>query len=340
MRYPQFLKDRGTIGFVAPSFGAAIEPYSTCFESAKNKFKEMGYKLIEGPNCKRSDGIGISASPKECGDELTKMYKNPSVDVLISVGGGEMMCEDLPHIDFEALKKSTPKWYMGYSDNTNFVFTSATIADTAAIYGPCVSSFGMEEWHESIQDTWNLLTGKSLSVHNYDTWEVDQIKDDLHPLVGYNLTEPFVMKKFPNQDITFSGRLLGGCMDCLQVLLGTPFDQVKPFNERYKEDGVIWFLEACDFNLFSIRRALWQMKQAGWFECAKGFLIGRPYNYGSSYMGLDQYKAVMDMLADLKVPILMDLDIGHRPPMMPLICGAYATATAKENTFSLQFDLK
>ena len=29
MRYPEFLSEGGTIGFVAPSFGCATEPYIT-----------------------------------------------------------------------------------------------------------------------------------------------------------------------------------------------------------------------------------------------------------------------------------------------------------------------
>ena len=34
MRYPEFLKENGTIGFVAPSFGAATEPYRSAFVNA------------------------------------------------------------------------------------------------------------------------------------------------------------------------------------------------------------------------------------------------------------------------------------------------------------------
>ena len=45
--------------------------------------------------------------------------------------------------------------------------------------------------------------------------------------------------------------------------------ETKDFIERYKEDGILWFLEACDLNVFSIRRAMWQMEQAGWFEHVK-----------------------------------------------------------------------
>ena len=45
MRYPEFLPENGTIGFVAPSFGCATEPYYTAFLNAQEKFKGMGYKL-------------------------------------------------------------------------------------------------------------------------------------------------------------------------------------------------------------------------------------------------------------------------------------------------------
>ena len=45
MKYPGFLKEGGTIGFVAPSFGCNIEPYRTAFSHAQDKFKESGYRL-------------------------------------------------------------------------------------------------------------------------------------------------------------------------------------------------------------------------------------------------------------------------------------------------------
>ena len=66
-------------------------------------------------------------------------------------------------------------------------------------------------------------------------------------------------------------------MDCLVNLTGTSFDKVAEFQKKYRDDGILWFLESCDLNVMSIRRAMWHMKQAGWFENTKGFLIGRPF---------------------------------------------------------------
>ena len=72
------------------------------------------------------------------------------------------MCEVLPFVDFERIRKADPKWYLGYSDNTNMTYLLTTLCDTAAVYGPCAASFGMEPPHESIKDTFALLRGEKI----------------------------------------------------------------------------------------------------------------------------------------------------------------------------------
>lgn len=340
MRYPKFLKENGTIGFVAPAFGCATEPYQSAFCHSLEKWNAMGHNTHLGPNCYEGKGIGISNTPNLCGKELNEWYASKENDVLLSCGGGELMCEVVPFIDFENLKKVEPKWYMGYSDNTNFTFLSATLMDTAAIYGPCAPAFGMEPWHPALQDACDLLRGKIDTVTGYGLWEKESLKDEEHPLVPYNVTEPSVIHKFPDEDVEIEGRLLGGCLDILQMYPGTTYDKVKEFNETYKEDGIIWFLEACDLNVISIRRAIWQLKEAGWFEHLKGFLIGRPLIYGQEMFGVDQYRAVTDLLAEYNVPIIMDLDIGHLAPMMPIMCGGTAKVSVKGNEITIQYTYK
>ena len=202
MRYPEFLQDNGTIGFVAPSFGCATEPYYTAFQNALKNFHDMGFKTEIGPNCLVEQGVGISNKPEICGAELNEAYVDEVSDILISCGGGELMCEVVPYIDFAKIKEARPKWYMGFSDNTNFTFLSATLCDTAAIYGPCVAAFGMEPWHPSVKDAFDLLRGKINHVHNYDKWERESLKDEEHPLVPYNVTENTVIRRFPDQEVT------------------------------------------------------------------------------------------------------------------------------------------
>ena len=82
------------------------------------------------------------------------------------------------------------------------------------------------------------------------------------------------------------------------------------------------------------------MEHAGWFEHIRGVLIGRPYCFGEESMGLDQYHAVVDLLTKYHVPIIMDMDFGHLPPAMPMICGAYAKVQAKGNDVKIEYQLK
>lgn len=352
MRYPAFITDGDAIGFPAPSFGCTTEPYRTAFGHAQEVLKAKGYRTVIGSNAYADDGIGISSTPENCGREITDMMLSGETEALISCGGGEMMCEILPYVDFERIRKAKPKWFMGYSDNTNLTFLLPILCDTAAIYGPCAGSFGMEPWHEAIHDAYQLLRGEKLESVGYAAYEINPDKDADHPLEPYACTEARKIVAFAprkgmtsadrEETITMSGRLIGGCMDILATLCGTAFDRVRTFEEKYREDGLIWFLEACDLSVFGIRRAVWQMKNAGWFETTKGFLIGRPWAGQADSMGLDHIRAVTDVLAELEVPILLDVDIGHLPPMMPLVSGSMAEVryTPSSDRFHLKMELR
>ncbi len=338
MRYPEPIRKNGTIGLAAPSFGCTIEPYKSRLDAAERNFKALGFGIAETPHVRLDEAIGRSGPADVLGDELNCAYLSPDTDAVISVGGGELMCEVVPYIDFDAISKARPKWYMGYSDNTNFTFLSATLADTAAIYGPCFPSFGLTGGHRSFTDALGILTGEKLTVKSYPAWELEG-RGDEDPLAPYNLTERTQYRYF-NTDgrrARLNGRLLGGCGDILFTLLGTRFDRVREFSEKYAEDGVIWFLEFCDLHPMDVRRAMWAMREAGWFERAKGFLIGRPLHYGEEQYGLSMYEAVMGAVCMLGVPVIQDVDIGHLPPMLPVVTGACAEIKAEGDGLEIRY---
>ena len=351
MRYPEFIRDNDTIGFVAPSFGCAMEPYISAFKSAVEYFKADGKNVQFGPNVYEGCGIGISNTPQLCGRELTDMYCDDTNDCLLSCGGGELMCEILPYVDFEKIGHAKPKWFGGYSDNTNFTFLNTIINDVASIYGPCAGAFGMRPFHQCIDDYYRLLTGRldsdsdvrSITFNGYKEWEKESLKSADNPLATINATEKSVIRTYigssreEDTPVIFKGRMIGGCMDVLVNLTGTVFDKVADFNERYKEDGFVWFLESCDLNVFAIRRAMWQMDNAGWFKNVKGFVIGRPLCMGQEMMGLDQYSAVTGIAAKYNVPVIMDCDFGHLSPSMPIVSGAYTQVKVKDNDLSLNY---
>ena len=52
---------------------------------------------------------------------------------------------------------------------------------------------------------------------------------------------------------------------------------------------------------------------------------------------MNEYNAVTDVLEMFKVPIIMDADIGHIDPMLPVIMGADAEITVKGNDLRIEY---
>ena len=323
MRYPKFLAKSNTIGVCAPSFGSPIDPYYTRYIYGKKRFEELGYKFIETPHILCLENA--ESAPKEVrAQEFLSLWNDNNVDFIMSIAGGELMMEILPYINFEELKNSENiKYFMGYSDNTNLSFLLATLCDIASIYGNHIGAFSMEPLDISLVNAYNFITGNNLIQHPYELCEdptIENPNDD--PRAPYFLTKDVEWKSLDNKDIYLEGRLIGGCLDVLSVLVGTKFDNVKEFNEKYKDDGIIFFLEACDLNLLSFIRSIWQLEHAGWFKHCKGIILGRPI-HSEDCFDISLEKAIKRALGHLNIPVLYNLDFGHVSPSMTLINGSY-----------------
>lgn len=348
MRIPKPIKKGDTIAIVAPSFGATTEPYTFRFDEAIRRFNARGYNVVAGECCYKNDGLGISTAPKIAAEELMHYYLDSRVSAVFSCGGGELMCETMSYVDFDKLKDADPKWFMGYSDNTNFIFPLVTLCNIAAIYGQNAPGFG-KPWEQSEIDAWNILEGKSSVVRGYQMFQNPEV-EVADPLSPYILTDEKILTSYipakqgvkiasPDKTIKMSGTLIGGCLDCIVTLSGTRFEDVKRFNSEHKR--VIWILESCDYNAMDIRRALWHLRESGWFKAAAGFVFGRPLAaFRQEMMGVNEYNAVTGILGSLNVPIVFDADIGHIDPAMPLVIGVDAEVTVCGNDIRFDFDLK
>ena len=349
MRFPDSIAPGQVIGVTAPSFGATTEPYISRFDLATKKFAEAGYRIKAGATCRMSDGLGISTSPERAARELEEFYLDDGCQAVISCGGGELMCETVGQLDFRKLGKARPKWFMGYSDNTNFIFPMATLAGVAGIYGPNFTGFG-KPWEQAETDALSLLEGRISSVRGYPRFqspEADERAEEADPLSPYLLDSEKKLRSFVPRDgrlvpadreaeIAGSGILLGGCLDVLAGLCGTRLDNMEEFNRT--SGPTAWVLESCDANPMEIRRQVWHLDQAGWFDNAGVFVIGRPRaSWNRSMMGVDQYNAVTDILSRHGVPVIMDADVGHISPTVPLIIGAQTRITARGDEISFEF---
>lgn len=349
IKIPPFLKKGDTIGIVAPSFGATTEPYISRFNEALKKIKERGYKIKIGECCYKDDGIGISTLPQTAARELENFYLDSEVNAIISCGGGELMCETVGFVDFQKIKNAPPKWFLGYSDNTNFIFPLVTKCNVASLYGQNATGFG-KPWELSEEYAFSILEGKTNFVEGFEFFQNPSLEVE-NPLSPYVFTDKKELKIFVPKnknlveisksemksfDLTKEGVFLGGCLDCISNLCGTPLDNVKDF---IKDKKIIWFFESCDLNPMEIRRVLWKLKECSWFETAKAFVFGRPYSaFGQELLGMNQYNAVTGILSDLNVPVIMDADLGHIDPVMPVVIGANSKVKIVDENIKIEFE--
>ena len=109
---------------------------------------------------------------------------------------------------------------------------------------------------------------------------------------------------------------------------GTPYADVPAFGRAHADEGLVVYLEACEQGAYDIARHLHGLRHAGWFEHASGVLIGRTPAPDSEKM--TQHEAVADALGMLDVPVVLDADIGHTQPFLPLVNGASARVTVTD----------
>lgn len=340
MIYPKSLGKGDKIGVTATSAGFTEETDLIRLKSGIDHFEELGYPVIVTDNVNKCNKGRSSDGPTRA-KELMELVTNPEVRAVIAASGGEYLVEMLPYLDYELIK-ANPKWMQGYSDTTGLLFTVTTNLDIATLYANNFGSFGMKNWHSSLFDNLRILEGSEVRQRSFDLYQ-DGYQPRITGLEEFALEKEVQWKNLcpvnydKDQELVINGRSLGGCLDVCLNLVGTRYDKVKEFAYRYRQDKIVWFLESYSLNTEALTRGLWQLREAGWFEHAAGFIIGRPCMY-ETQDGTTYEEAVLTVLQDLNLPIILDADIGHKPPQITMMNGAITTIRSCDGKGSILFE--
>lgn len=326
MIYPKNIVKGKAIGTTSLSAGIIEEDKIIRLNNAKKNIEKLGFKYIETKNV-RTDKKGRSSSAKQRVEQFMQLWKDDEVDAIILAAGGDFLLEVLDYLDFEELKNTKPKWLQGYSDNTGIDFIFTTLLDIATIYCENIVSYGMEKPYKNLTDSIKIMEGKNVIQESFEKFELE--RNDENPLTVYNLTEKNIWKNIQNnEEVNIKGRSIGGCLDVIINIIGTKYDRVKEYINKYKEDGIVWFLEVYEMSTPQIYLHLWQMKNAGYFENCNGIIFGRPLFVRQDY-DISFGETITDALKDLNIPIIYDADIGHVAPQMAIVNGAILDISLK-----------
>ena len=358
MIYPKWLKKGDLIGIPAPSAGIREEKLPK-FDLSIEQIKKAGYRVRETASVR--SGLIASASGEVRGREFMELVEDEEVDMILCAAGGDFLIDILPYLDEEKIK-ANPKWIQGYSDPTSILFSITTGLDIATIYGCNGGGFGMTELHPSLEENLKLWKGELTEQSSYDLFEgkrpepesvesenpetgsLESENAELENLEqenpkpefdGYYLTEP-VEWTTPNGPVRASGRLIGGCMDCLLDLIGTPQDHAKEFVARYKEDGFIWYFDVFSMPAESVYRTLLHIKRAGWLENVKCIIFGRVV-FPQTFVDMTYEQAAIDALGG-DIPLIMEADVGHVSPRMTFVNGCMAHVEAADGKGRIRYE--
>lgn len=197
--------------------------------------EEEGLEVVVSPHL--YDSIE-SLSMQDKTDDLMGYFRDPGMEFIFDVSGGDIANSVLQELDYSAIRESRAV-FCGYSD-------LSTVLN--AIY----SRSGRETVNYQVR---NLL---------YDHAEEEKAyfrKNILTKNIGGSDLE----YRFLRGD-AMKGRVLGGNIRCFLKLAGTPFWP--------DLDGAILLLEAYSGNVMKITTYLYQLKQIGVFEQINGILLG------------------------------------------------------------------
>ncbi|WP_110238959.1 S66 family peptidase [Nocardioides gilvus] len=337
IRYPQPLSPGDRIGITSPSSGVQTALRGR-LDVAITWLRDAGYEVEVG-DCMGGDAGHLSAPVEKRAAELNRMLLDPAIRVVLPPWGGETAIDLVDHLDWDALATAEPTWLVGYSDISTLLLPLTLRLGWATLHGanlmetPYAPADGVRHWTDVLAGT-GPITQHAPGVHRsggHDDWEADPA------ITTYDLDATGTWEVAGGGGVDVTGRLIGGCIETISNLAGTPYGDVAAFGREHADEGLIVYLEAFGDPALEICRNLHGLRLAGWFDEAEAILIGRTTAPASG--DFSQRDAVRDALAMLDLPIVFDVDCGHVPPFLPLVNGALARVTVAGAERSLTQEL-
>ena len=244
----------------------------------------------------------------------------------------------LPYVDFKLIAKN-PKYVVGFSDPTGLLFPITTKYDIATIYGNNFSSFGTEKLDKYQLDFLDLLKGNLKEYKSATKYEGDYAKE-VTGLENTIYSKKVTWKTLDNKDVKVKGRIIGGCLDLINELLGTKYDGTKEFISKYEKDGLIWYFDNCELSCEEFIRVMWKFNELGYFKNTKCIILGR-FGEFKTYYDYTLKECIKDsVISSLNIPIIYDACFSHKKPCLPVINGSIATVTLKDGKGTIKYELK
>ncbi len=302
--------------------------YPRPYQDGKRQMEEaFGVQVVESRYALK-DIPWLAAHPEARAADLMEVLEDPSIKGIVSTIGGDDSIRMLPYLDLSVIRKN-PKVFLGYSDSTitHFAFLKAGVT---SYYGPSIMG-GFDEnggllpyMAESVRQVLFEPAPSLVITPNSGGWTCasghwdDEKRNDkkrkLQPCSGW---------KWLQGSGQHRGKLIGGCLEAVDWLRGTPIWPEPPVWRNS-----ILFLETSEDRPTptSVTYMLRALGATGALSETRGILYGRPHDdEEASFQAYDD--ALLLVLGELglsSLPAITRMDFGHTDPKFILPLGIEA----------------
>lgn len=273
-----------TIGIISLSNGLNIEN-NIIIDEIIAKLDYYGIKVFKSGVIYKEDNLTIS--PKTRAKELMNLYKNPEIDMIFDVSGGDLANGVLDYLDYELIKENR-KPFFGFSD-------------LSVIMNSIYKKTGINSYWFQLRNIVNDKSNTSLKLI------ADLITDNSKSIFDFNY-------KFL-QGNSMSGTVVGGNLRCCLKLSGTEYMPELKNN--------ILLIESLGGDINKITTYLTQYKHMGAFKNAKGIILGTFTELEKSLSEDEVIKLILDIIDNKDLPVIKTQEIGHSSLSKSISIGKY-----------------
>ncbi|WP_417584595.1 S66 family peptidase [Pelagibacterium sp.] len=334
---PQRLNAGDTIAVVSPSWGGPgtfPDRYEAGLACLRERF---GFEIVEMAHT-RADENWLAENPAARAADIMTAFADPRIKGIFASIGGDDSARLEPFLDLSVLS-ANPKILIGYSDTTALHFACLK-AGVQSFYGPSVMS-GFAENAGISPTTEASFRAVVMNGHPHtlpwaqEGW-TDQMLDWADPTNQHRARQrqPSSGPKTLRGSGTVSGRLIGGCLEVLEMIKATPWWPPLDY-----WDGAVLFLETSEEapDADRVRRWVRNFAAQGILDRVSAVLLSRPAGMDSEGQAAQELAVlgVLDERGLFELPLICNLDFGHTDPIVTLPYGGQVSIECQTSKVSL-----
>ena len=254
---------------------------------------ESRYKVVYDEGIFARTGF-FAGDDRRRADELNRYVADPDVRAILCARGGYGTMRILDQLDGDALRRD-PKPLVGFSDITALLAWAAAAAQVRPVHGPVVTQLGH-------------LPGEDVA------WLFRLLEDPSPP----GALPHALVRVGDRGGGTVEGRLVGGNLEIVTRLIGTPWE--------LDLGASLFFTEEVSERPYRIDRMLTQLRLAGALDGVRAVAIGDFHRCDESdgLGGPTALEVLDERLAAFELPGVAGLPVGHGVRNVALPMGARA----------------